>query len=182
MLRRPGLLWLGLGAATAAIALDQVTKWVMVAVVMQPPRLVEVTGFFNLVLAWNRGVSFSMLHSDAAVAPWLLSVAAVLICAGLLVWLARVARRWPALGLGLIIGGALGNVIDRLRFGAVADFIQVHWHDYYWPAFNVADSAITVGVALLIIDGLFARGEGSKIAAGGGGPRPIGEKTETRSS
>jgi signal peptidase II len=181
-MRRRGLLWLGLLAAVAAIALDQATKWVMVAVVMQPPLRIEVTGFFNLVLAWNRGVSFSMLHSEWSVAPWLLSAGALVIVAVLLAWLARIGRRWPALGLGLIIGGAVGNVIDRLHYGAVADFIQVHWHDYYWPAFNIADSAITVGVALLIIDGLFARGEGSKIATGGGGPRPIGEKTETRTS
>jgi signal peptidase II len=183
-MRRSGLLWLGLGAAAATIVLDQITKWVMLGIMLpRTPPVIEVTSFFNLVLAWNRGVSFSMLHSEWSAAPWLLAVAALVIVAGLLVWLTRIGRFWPALGLGLIIGGALGNVIDRFRFGAVADFIQVHWQDtYYFPAFNVADSGITVGVVLLIIDGLFAHGEGSKIDAGGDGPRPVGEKTESRSS
>ncbi|MBX6322261.1 MAG: signal peptidase II [Rhodospirillaceae bacterium] len=181
----------GLGVAAAVVALDQLSKWLLphwlvadpvgwTACTPVPP--LEVTGFFNLVLYCNRGVSFSMLHTQSAAGPWVLSLGALLIVAGLLVWLGRTRRLWPAVALGLIIGGALGNVVDRLRLGAVVDFLDLHGWGYHWPAFNLADSAITVGVILLVIDGLFTRGEGSKMRGAGGGPRPIGENSKTRSS
>lgn len=129
---------------------------------MQPPREIVVTPFFNLVLAWNRGVSFSLFRSDASLAPYLLSAVAVAVVIALLVWLGRQHRFWPALGIGLVIGGALGNVIDRLRHGAVVDFLDFHAAGWHWPAFNLADSAITIGVAVLVVDGLFGRPDGGK--------------------
>lgn len=129
---------------------------------MQPPREIAVTPFFNLVLAWNRGVSFSLFRSDASLAPYLLSAVAVAVVIALLVWLGRQHRFWPALGIGLVIGGALGNVIDRLRHGAVVDFLDFHAAGWHWPAFNLADSAITIGVAVLVVDGLFGRPDGGK--------------------
>jgi len=150
---------LGLALSVVVIVLDQLSKWWIVEVVMQPPRVIPVTSFFNLVMAWNRGVSFSLLWHEADWMPWLLSAVAVVIVIFLLAWLRQAANRLVALALGLIIGGAVGNVVDRLRFGAVADFLDFHWAGWHFAAFNVADSAISVGVTLIVIDGLFGRSE-----------------------
>jgi signal peptidase II len=117
---------------------------------------VAVTPFLNLVVVWNRGVSFGMFASAAALMPWLLSGLALAVVVALGFWLRRVAHPLTGVALGLIIGGALGNVIDRVRFGAVVDFLDFHALGYHWPAFNVADSAICVGAALLLVDGLLA--------------------------
>ena len=113
------------------------------------------TPFFNLVLAWNPGVSFGMFNSGSPLAVWGLAAVALLIVVALLVWLTRVGHWLGAAAIGLIVGGAVGNVIDRLRFGAVADFLDFHVSGYHWPAFNVADSAITIGVLFLLYDALF---------------------------
>lgn len=153
---------LAFALALAVLVLDQASKWAILAFVMAPPRRLEVTPFFDVVLAWNRGVSFSLLQSDWPWGPYLLSGIALTVVGVLVWWLRRVGRAWPAAALGLAIGGALGNVIDRLRFGAVVDFLDLHAGDYHWPAFNLADSAITVGVAILIFDGLLRRPERSK--------------------
>lgn len=147
----------GLGLAALVLILDQITKWWIVFTVMQPPRVIPVTPFFNLVMGWNRGVSFGMLDSDSQAAAWILSLLALAITAALGVWLYRADRLRVAFGIGLVIGGAVGNVIDRVRWGAVADFLDLHWAGYHWPAFNVADSAITVGALVLILDSLFVR-------------------------
>ena len=144
-------------AAVLVIILDQLSKWVILTQVMDPPVSITILPIFELVLAWNRGVSFSMFTSDAAHAPYLLAGFAVLVAGMLGIWLSRVKALLPAVGLGLVIGGALGNVIDRLRFGAVVDFLYFHYAGWGWPAFNLADSAITVGVGLLLIDGLFGK-------------------------
>src|SRR5262249_5510229 len=151
------MLRLGVPIAVVALALDQLTKWLILAVVMNPPQDIEVTPFFRLVLAWNRGISFSLFRSHAPSGPWIFVAIALVVVLGLVVWLARLDRAWPAAALGLIIGGAIGNVVDRIRFGAVVDFLYFHVQEYYWPAFNIADSAITVGVTLLVLDGLFGR-------------------------
>jgi len=122
--------------------------------------VVGLTGFFSLVPVWNRGVSFGILAARDGSTAWLLSGVALVVAVGLIAWLSRVERALLALSLGLVIGGALGNVIDRGRFGAVFDFLDFHVASWHWPAFNVADSAITVGVALLLLDGLLGgRGE-----------------------
>jgi signal peptidase II len=148
---------LALAAAAAVALLDQLSKWWIVERVMDPPRALEVTGFFNLMLIYNRGISFGLLDSEAALVPWVLSGLAVAIVIGLVVWLRHIEGRWPGVAVGLIVGGAVGNVIDRLRLGAVIDFLDLHWAGFHWPAFNLADSAITLGVALLLVDGLFGR-------------------------
>jgi signal peptidase II len=145
------MLRLGLVVAGAVVVLDQLTKW---AILTWLDRAIALTPFFNLVVVWNRGVSFGMLDSDGAFAPWLLSGLALAVVVALLVWLRRVDHPLPCVGLGLIIGGAVGNVIDRVRFGAVVDFLDVHALGWHWPAFNVADSAICIGAALLLVDGL----------------------------
>ena len=146
----------GLVLALVVVVLDQVSKWWILAGVMNPPTVIPVTPFFNLVLVWNRGVSFGLLNQASAWIPWLLSALAAAICAGLVVWLRRADGRWLATALGLVIGGAVGNLVDRLRHGAVVDFLDVHAGGYHWPAFNVADAAITVGVGVLLIDALIA--------------------------
>ncbi|MGH6901453.1 MAG: signal peptidase II [Geminicoccaceae bacterium] len=147
------MLQLGLVTAGLVILLDQLSKLAILALL---DDAVVVTPFLNLVVVWNRGVSFGMLDSAGALMPWLLSVLALAVVAALGVWLRRVEHPLAGVALGLIIGGALGNVIDRVRFGAVVDFLDVHALGYHWPAFNVADSAICVGAALLLADGLLA--------------------------
>lgn len=145
---------LGLGLAALVIVLDQASKAWMMGLLADPPRIVGLTDFFSLVPVWNRGVSFGILAARDGSTAWLLSGVALAVAAGLVAWLSRVERPLLALSLGLVIGGALGNVIDRGRFGAVFDFLDFHVASWHWPAFNLADSAITVGVALLLLDGL----------------------------
>ena len=154
---RPRRLALGLGLALAVVAADQLSKWWIVERVMQPPRVIPVTPFFNLVMGWNRGVSFGMFNWDSAASPWVFSALALAIVALLLVWMARDDRASCAAALGVVIGGALGNVVDRVRFGAVADFLDFHAFGLHWPAFNAADSAISLGALALLADALFAR-------------------------
>lgn len=138
--------------AGLAIVADQFTKWLIMVEVMQPPRVIPIMPSLNIVMAWNTGVSFSML-SDSG--PMLLSSLAILVCLGLLFLLMREADRLPAYGYALVIGGAIGNVIDRFRYGAVFDFIDFYVGEWHWPAFNLADTAISIGVACLLIGGLF---------------------------
>ena len=145
----------GLAFAAGVLVADQVSKWVILDHVMQTPRIIEVTGFFNLVMVWNPGISFGIFGGSGEVGCWVLTGMALAISAVLLNWLRQVDRRILALAIGMVIGGAIGNVIDRVRFGAVADFLDFHLFGYHWPAFNVADSAIVVGVALLLIDSMF---------------------------
>lgn len=151
---------LGLGIAGLVVVLDQISKplmrdWLTVGDI-------QLTSFLSLVKAWNRGVGFSLLTMNLPSGPYLLSALALAIAGAMLIWLFRVGRAVLALAIGLVIGGALGNVIDRLRLGAVFDFIDVHLGGYHWPAFNLADSALSIGVLLLIIDGLFDGGGKSK--------------------
>lgn len=166
MLRR------GLGLALIVLILDQVSKYWIVERVMRPegvvdtpfysPVRIEVAPVFDLVMAWNRGVSFGIFNNGGDWNWLVLSVLSVAISAGLVVWLRKSEGPLVALALGAIIGGALGNVIDRLRWGAVADFLDLHVAGYHWPAFNVADSAISIGAVLLILDSLFTRRNSDK--------------------
>lgn len=151
----------GLGFGLVVLIADQITKWWILEIVMRPPRVIEVTSFFNLVLTWNRGVSFGLFNTDSPWNQWTLSALALVIVTILLVWLWRAETRWLSIALGLVIGGALGNVVDRVRFGAVVDFLDVHAAGWHWPAFNVADSAICVGAVLLVLDSLFNQGKTS---------------------
>ncbi len=154
----------GLAVAAAVLVLDQLSKWWIRVVVMDPPRNIEVTPFFNMVYARNTGVSFSMFRADSLIGQLVLSAVALFIVAGLLIWTRRLKRLWPVVALGLIVGGAIGNVVDRLRLRFVFDFLDFHWNGYHFAAFNLADTAITVGVAMLLIDGLFGRAEKAKKA------------------
>lgn len=158
--RRP--LFMGMSVALLILAIDQWVKWYMVYTVMNPPRFIEVTPFFNLVMAWNRGVSFGMFGWESDTKVFVLAGMAFLAAIGLFIWMVRENRLFFALPCGAIIGGALGNGIDRLHWGAVADYLDFHVMGYHWPAFNVADMGITCGAVLLIVDSLFSREERSK--------------------
>ena len=149
---------LGLLVAVPAIGVDQATKWWVLLDVMNPPRVIDVTPFFNLVLVWNRGVSFGMFSNDSMVGVWILSLLALVIVGFLTNWLRKAESRRVAISLGLVIGGALGNVIDRAVHAAVLDFLDFYVGSFRWPAFNAADSFITVGAILLIADSLFSPG------------------------
>ena len=148
------MLRLGLLFSLALVAADQLTKWLVMAYVLVDDRTVVLASWLNFVVVWNRGVSFGLFSHDWAGAPWVLSAIAVAIVALLCVWLSRARRVLTALALGAIIGGAFGNVIDRARFGAVYDFVDLHYAGWHWPAFNLADSAITLGVIALLVDSL----------------------------
>ena len=146
----------GLLIALVVLALDQASKWWILVSVMNPPQLIEIMPMFNLVLTWNRGVSFGMFAMGHDIGPWILSIVAVVIVTALLFWLRKAEGRLVPIAIGLIVGGAIGNVIDRMIHGAVVDFLDVYWGSYHWPAFNVADSGITVGAVLLVVDSLFS--------------------------
>ena len=163
-----------LGLITAAVVLiaDQLVKWWMLSDVfgLAPPIVagmtapsIYLTSFLNLTLVWNDGISFGLFGGTDGV--WILSALAVLVSLGLLIWLWRAQGRLLVLSLGLIIGGALGNVIDRVRFGAVADFLDLQLMGYNFFVFNVADAAISIGVVLIVIDSFFA---GARTGRGAG--------------
>jgi signal peptidase II len=139
------------------IALDQWTKWLVLRNLTPYVPQTVVPHVLNWTLAFNTGAAFSFLAGGSGWQVWLFGILAVIVCIVLIAWLARTPRNeWQtALPLALIIGGALGNLIDRLLRGQVTDFIQVYWRDWSWPAFNVADSSICVGVVVLILFGLF---------------------------
>lgn len=144
---------LGIGLAALTLVLDQATKWLVLFWVMDPPRTIPVLPFLDLVIVWNRGVSFGMF-GGGTVPPWAFVVLSGVISIALLVWLRRAESLWTQMAIGLVIGGAIGNVVDRILFGAVFDFIDVHVAGWHWPAFNLADSAITLGVVLLLVESL----------------------------
>jgi signal peptidase II len=149
----------GLAVAVFAAALDQASKAAVLEFFGEAGcanHRLPVTWFLDLVLTCNSGVSFGMFNR-AGLNGLIFSVLAALVVVVLAVWLTRVRSNFLAVAIGLIIGGAIGNVVDRLRFGAVVDFLYFHAGSWYWPAFNFADSAICLGVAAILLDGLLLR-------------------------
>jgi signal peptidase II len=150
----------GIGAAAAVVALDQISKYGILRHFGEAgcvDRREPVTAFLDLVLTCNRGMSFGLFNTGHGLSVPLFSIAAIGVVAILVWWLSRVQSEMLAAALGLIIGGAIGNVIDRVRFGGVIDFLYFHLGSWYWPAFNLADSAICIGVAVMLFDGLLGR-------------------------
>lgn len=140
--------WLGL--SLLVILLDQASKWLMMQT-LAPGEVITVTGFFKLVMVFNPGAAFSFLADHSGWQRWFFVGLAVVVCGWLLAMLREhVHERLMPTALTLIVGGAIGNVIDRLVFGAVVDFLYFHYEQYGWPAFNLADSAISLGVGLML--------------------------------
>ena len=145
----------GLLAASLVLVADQASKWWVLEVLRLPDLgTVEVLPVLNLTMVWNQGVTFGLFHQTGAAGPWILTAVALAVVAALGVWLWRAETRLVAFSLGAIAGGAVGNVIDRLRFGAVVDFLHAHAGGWSWYVFNVADAAIVCGVVALVLDGL----------------------------
>ncbi len=144
---------IGVLAALVAVLIDQASKlWLLRVFDLAERQPYRLGSMLDLVLVWNRGISYSLLWAEGDGARWLL-VAATLVATGLLVvWLWRVRLAVTGLALGLLIGGALGNVIDRIAYGAVADFVFFHVGSFRWYIFNGADCAIVIGIALLLIE------------------------------
>ena len=144
--------------ALLVLAADQVSKyWVLEILNLPDLRQMVVLPFFNLTMVWNRGVTFGLLAADNGWSQFALAGIAAAVIIALGVWLKRADHWLVALSLGAIGGGAIGNVIDRLRFTAVVDFLHFHAWGWSWYVFNVADAAIACGVAALVLDGLFLR-------------------------
>jgi len=146
-----------LGVSLVVIILDQLSKYVANAQLVYAEPL-AVLPSFNLTLLYNRGAAFSFLSDAGGWQRWFFVAISFIAAIFLTFWLRKLkSEQWAlALALSLVIGGAVGNLVDRLWFGYVIDFIQLYYKNFYWPAFNIADSAITVGAVLLVWDGLFA--------------------------
>ncbi|MDR3388348.1 MAG: signal peptidase II [Rudaea sp.] len=158
-LRRSGLIWLLFSAFV--IGVDQITKFIVLGALQPLVPVAVIPGLLNWTLAFNTGAAFSFLADQQGWQRWLFSGLALIVSAVLTNWLRRTPRAdWrTALPLALVIGGALGNLIDRVRFGHVTDFIQVYYQQWAFPSFNVADSAISIGAVLLVWFGLFSHGK-----------------------
>jgi signal peptidase II len=152
------LIWLWL--SLLVIVLDQVTKvWASTTLVLYQPE--AVLPFFNLRLMHNLGAAFSFLATAGGWQRWFLTVLALIISAVIIVWLTHLKhqQRWLACALALILGGALGNVVDRIMYGYVVDFIDIYYQQWHWPAFNLADSAISIGAVMLLVDAFWGHAD-----------------------
>ena len=145
--------WLWFAIALAIVILDQWTKNLALANLEYNQKVV-VTSFFNITLRYNYGVAFSIFDNIDGGQRWPLSALAFVVSLGLVFWIFKIGRKtgYEVVGLTLILGGAIGNLYDRVLLGYVVDFIEVHYNSYYWPAFNIADSTICVGAGLIILD------------------------------
>jgi signal peptidase II len=134
----------------AVLVADLITKQIMLGWIFDPPQRVEILPFLNFAPVWNPGISFGMLADAGGAVPILLTALAFAVAAWM-VWKAPDFKQFERFGAGLIAGGAVGNALDRIRFGKVVDFIDVYVQTWHWPAFNIADAAITVGAFLWIV-------------------------------
>jgi signal peptidase II len=145
----------GVLAAVLVLAADQLSKWWILERFDLPDRgSVAILPMLNFTMVWNQGVTFGLFHQDSASGPWLLAGVALAVVLALGYWMAKAETIVVVAALGAIAGGAVGNIIDRVRFGAVVDFIHAHAWGWSWYVFNVADAAIVCGVAALLLDGL----------------------------
>lgn len=147
-------MFLGFIAIFSAFAADQLSKFIIDTKVVVADYI-ECTEYFNLVKVWNTGVSFSMFNNHGSLGVIVLSAVSLVISAFLLNWMRQEDSKLKIVSLGLIVGGALGNVFDRIRFGAVLDFLDFHYATHHWPAFNLADTFICIGAFILILCELF---------------------------
>ena len=145
------LKWIWL--AVAVVFLDQLSKYIA-STSLEMYQPIAVMPMFNWTLMHNPGAAFSFLANESGWQRWFFTAIAVVVSVVLFFWIKRLEQheKWQAIALALILGGAVGNVIDRIWFGYVIDFIQIYYEQWYWPAFNIADSAISIGVAMSIVD------------------------------
>jgi signal peptidase II len=150
---------LGFGIAATIFFFDQLTKWIVTYPLdLQQRQVIELVGFFDLRWVENRGVSMGYLTADSDLGRWLLVALTAAISTGVTIWLWRERRRDDAIALALVLGGALGNIVDRIRYGYVVDFADLHFGEYRpFLIFNVGDAAITIGVLLLLFRALLTR-------------------------
>ncbi len=149
----------GLITALIALMIDQSFKyWMLYIYDMAARGRISITPFFDLIMVWNKGISYGLFQQDTALGRGVLLAITLLTVLALVIWLSRAREFLLALGLGCIIGGALGNALDRWIYGAVADFFSLHAFGFYWYVFNLADTAIVAGVALLLYDTLTGGG------------------------
>jgi signal peptidase II len=146
----------GLLIATLIVIADQLTKYWVYNHILNEVNFITYNSYFNLVKAWNTGVSFSMFNDGGMTGRVLLVIVALTIVGLLIFWLKNEKDKYLSISYSLIIGGAIGNVIDRIRFGAVFDFLDFHIKNNHWPAFNLADSFICIGAIIIIFHSLFA--------------------------
>ena len=157
---------LGALMALAILIADQASKWWVLEVFDLPSKVsVAVLPVLNLTMVWNRGITFGLLSSDSTLASAMLAAVALGVVVALGLWLRRAERLAVALALGAVAGGAIGNVIDRLRYGAVVDFIHAHAWGWSWYVFNIADAAIVCGVGVLLLDSIFPVRQATTAAA-----------------
>ena len=167
--------WSAYLIAAVAVALDQASKfWILNVFDLPLKASVQVAGPFHLTMVWNRGVSFGLLRADADLTRWALAAFSIIVSIFLAVWARKADRKLTAVALGLVMGGAIGNVIDRIRFGAVADFLDFSRLWFPW-IFNVADAAITIGIVILLIDMLLQEKEAVPKPATKAGRNPQGD-------
>ena len=144
---------LGLAIAAVTFVLDQATKLYTLFVIDLPLREpIRLAPFLDLIVVWNRGISYGLFQQHTEFGRWMLILVSIIASLALSIWIRRTASRWLAASLALIVGGALGNVVDRLAYGAVFDFIHFHVGRWSWYVFNVADAAIVAGVVGLLYD------------------------------
>ncbi len=153
---------LGFGVAAVVLIFDQLSKYWVMNEVLADSSFIAYTSYFNLVKAWNTGVSFSMFDNWGWAGVAILSLLALVIVGFLCNWLRHEQNRYMQAALGMIIGGALGNVIDRVRLGAVFDFLDFHVAGHHWPAFNVADSFICIGAIMIVVLSIVMKKEETK--------------------
>jgi signal peptidase II len=145
----------GTFAAVICLVLDQLHKFYMLEIFkMEQKNFVEVTNFFNLVMVWNRGISFGMFHDSQNSNYFFMGFTSIIVLV-LFYFIKKSESKLEAIAFGMIIGGALGNLVDRIIRGAVADFFDFHIENNHWPAFNIADSCVFCGAALLVIATIF---------------------------
>lgn len=148
---------IGIITSALTIIIDQTSKYFVSSHLLEGLQYLNVSHYFSFVRAWNTGVSFSMFSGNGAIGSFILSLIALIIVSCLFYWLKKEKSTFLQISIGLIIGGALGNLIDRIRYGAVFDFLDFSVFDYHWPAFNIADSAICIGATMIIFDNFFIK-------------------------
>ncbi len=145
----------GFFLALGVLVADQLSKWwILESFHLEQKGSVDLLPFLSFTMVWNKGISMGLFNADGDISRWILIIVTSFVAVGLIVWLARGADKWLSLALGGIIGGAIGNIIDRVMHGAVVDFIHLHAFNWSFYVFNVADAMISLGVIVLLFDGL----------------------------